>query len=125
MSKRRRRALCTVLILLSVAVVYALFCYSTNLGIPCLFNLVTGLKCPGCGITRMFICLLRLDFKKAFYYNPAVFVSLPIFAFIFIKLSYNYIRKGRLYFNKGFEIFLYFLIGAFLIFGILRNIFNF
>jgi hypothetical protein len=26
-------------------------------GIPCLFRLVTGLNCPGCGVTRM-ACLL-------------------------------------------------------------------
>ena len=35
----------------------------------CPFQLV-GLSCPGCGMTRAFFALLRLDFSSAFYYHP-------------------------------------------------------
>lgn len=125
MAERRRRALCTVLILLSVAVLYALFCFYSGKGIPCVFNLITGLKCPGCGITRMFTALMRLDFKSAFNYNPAVLISFPVLAVILIRLLYNYIKEGSLLLGKKFEILTYSLIGYYLIFGILRNIFNF
>ena len=33
--------------------------------IPCVFNLITGYYCPGCGITRMFISIYKLDFYQA------------------------------------------------------------
>lgn len=31
------------------------------------------LPCPGCGITRAAVSLLKLDFKQAFYYNPSIY----------------------------------------------------
>ena len=50
-----------------------------NIGIPCLFYRLTGLKCPGCGNTRAALSLLRLDFSAAFFYNP---MFLPEFFYI-------------------------------------------
>lgn len=37
---------------------------------PCLFLRLTGLRCPGCGTTRMAAALLRGDVGGAWYYNP-------------------------------------------------------
>ena len=39
----------------------------------CLFRAVTGLPCPGCGITRGVIAIARGDFRKAWHRNPASF----------------------------------------------------
>lgn len=50
-----------------------------NIAIPCLFNRLTGLQCPGCGNTRAALSLLRLDFSAAFGYNP---MFLPEFLYI-------------------------------------------
>lgn len=36
----------------------------------CPFKLLTGIDCPGCGLTRAFACMLLCDPKAAFYYNP-------------------------------------------------------
>lgn len=36
----------------------------------CPFQLFFGLSCPGCGMTRSFLSLLKLDFAHAFYYHP-------------------------------------------------------
>ena len=47
--------------------------------IPCPFRLLTGLKCPGCGLSHAAVCLARLDFEGAFHEN-ALFA--PIFLFM-------------------------------------------
>lgn len=59
-----------------------------HIHIPCIFNEITGLYCPGCGVTRMIKSLLVLDFYQAFRYNPLLFIFSP-FAFILI-LDYIY-----------------------------------
>ena len=56
--------------------VYAGFVLLTGLAIPCPIRLVTGLKCPGCGITTCLLSLIRLDFHAAFHANPLVFCLL-------------------------------------------------
>lgn len=39
----------------------------------CAFHAVTGLPCPGCGMTRAFLALGRLDLRAAWAFNPLVF----------------------------------------------------
>ncbi len=49
----------------------------------CVFHRVTGFDCPGCGMTRAFICLLRGDWQGAFAVHPfslPLFISLILFA---------------------------------------------
>ncbi len=36
----------------------------------CPFKLITGIDCPGCGLTRAFGCILLCDFKAAVQYHP-------------------------------------------------------
>lgn len=36
----------------------------------CPFQFIWGINCPGCGMTRAWISVLRLDFKAAFQYHP-------------------------------------------------------
>ena len=47
----------------------------TPFAIPCLFRLVTGIPCPGCGLSRAFVYALRLDFLAAMRMN---FLFLPL-----------------------------------------------
>ena len=56
-------------ILLGVGFAYLIFVSLTGLGIPCPFHAVTGLHCPGCGVTRMCVALARLDFAAAWDAN--------------------------------------------------------
>jgi hypothetical protein len=37
----------------------------------CLFRLISGLPCPGCGITHSIISLMHFDFAAAWHNNPA------------------------------------------------------
>ena len=36
----------------------------------CPIKLIFGIDCPGCGFTRSFFALFRLDFKASFRYHP-------------------------------------------------------
>ena len=47
------------------------------LHIPCFFQSVFGIGCPGCGMTRAWVFAIQFDFKSAFFYHP-MFWSLPI-----------------------------------------------
>ena len=57
---------------------YSIFTLLTGWGIPCPVHLLTGWSCPGCGISRFFLALLRLDLPGALSQNPAVAVLLPL-----------------------------------------------
>lgn len=44
----------------------------TRQGFPCLFQLITGLYCPGCGGTRAVRALLAGNLGLSFQYHPLV-----------------------------------------------------
>ena len=62
---------------------YYLLCRFTPFSIPCIFLTLFGIYCPGCGITRMMMYILELDFPAAAASNPFLFVSLPFLAVFF------------------------------------------
>ncbi len=81
----------------------SLFLYLTNIGCPIKF--ITGISCPGCGMTRALFSLLRLDVKSAVYYHPLVFV-MPVI--VIIILLRNKLGRGL------FKIFTVFFIVLFI-----------
>lgn len=52
---------------------------------PCVFNLLTGLLCPGCGGTRALHALLHGDVAAAFAFNPLLFVAMGTAAFVTVR----------------------------------------
>ena len=48
----------------------------------CPIRRITGVPCPGCGVTRATLSLLQLDFAKALRLNPAVFFVYPYLFFL-------------------------------------------
>ena len=112
-----------ILIALAVLVGYAVVCEFTAFRIPCPFYTVTGLKCPGCGMTRMCMDILHLDFRGAYLENRAIFVTLPVLG---VFLGYNALRYvgaikvERL--KKANEIIGWLLVAVYVVFGVVRNI---
>ena len=45
--------------------------------LPCLFHIITGLYCPGCGAGRASYSILHGRFYTAFRYNPMYVTLLP------------------------------------------------
>ena len=72
---------------------YALWVRLTGLAIPCPFRAVTGRLCPGCGVTRMCLALLRWDWAAAWNANPVLLMMLPILAFLGVRRAVRYVRE--------------------------------
>ena len=46
--------------------------------VGCPFKFITGISCPGCGMTRAWLSLLlRGDLKAAFHYHPLFWILIP------------------------------------------------
>lgn len=117
----RKKIIQTGLAGLILSEYYVLLSYF-KLGIPCIFHKITGLLCPGCGISRMIVAMIHLDFQLAYLYNPVIFVFSPLIIYFCIRLYIAWIKNQSCILNR-IEIFLlYVLIITLLIFGIVRNL---
>lgn len=47
------------------------------MGITCPILFVTGVSCAGCGMSRAWMALLRLDVAAAFRYHPLFWLPMP------------------------------------------------
>lgn len=72
-----------------VTAVLALVLLYWRLGCP--IRLLTGVSCPGCGMSRAAYHLIRLDVSAAAVCHPVVFL-MPVFAALFWTFRRN--RKG-------------------------------
>lgn len=120
--QRLKKLIIGYAVFLAAGLAYAAFCMITGYGIPCIFHLITHLKCPGCGVSRMFLCLLRFDFKGAWEANPVILCMLPFFAYLAAVLSVRYVRDGKARLRKTENILVGIACVILVIFGILRNI---
>lgn len=95
MKARFLRLLRGLLLLLLAGLGYAVFCSRTGLMLPCPFHLVTGLLCPGCGVTRMCLALLHLDVAAAWRFNPGLLLLSPLLAGLLFSMALRYVRTGE------------------------------
>lgn len=89
--------------------------------IPCMLNKLTGIKCPGCGMTRSVHYLVNGNIKQAIWYN---LMLIPIIILVIYAL-YRYIRylvKDEEIINKALENWLKVYLVIILIFGVTRNL---
>ena len=125
MGERKTRALKAGLVitgLLSAGLFFAYGAVRWGWWLPCVFNRLTGLRCPGCGVSRMCLSLLRLDFEQAFYWNGAVMICLPALAYLFGYLLYRYIRFGDMGMKRWQSNLCWCMAAVLLLFGIWRNL---
>ena len=96
-----RRIKETVIFIIAVALIYGLMQLA---GITCPIRYLTGISCPGCGMTRAVISVLKGNFAASFHYHALWPVAIVI-GFI-VVFGNKRIRSSRLL-----------LYGALLVFG--------
>ena len=92
----RRSTLAAIYLLLIAGSVY-LFLFEpgrTGFFPVCMFRLVTGLTCPGCGTTRALHQILHGHFLEAFMLNPLLLLAIPFLLFAFVRYSLMVLRGG-------------------------------
>ncbi len=94
----------------------------TGFAVPCAFRELTGLLCPGCGVSRMCLSLLSGDLAAAWRYNPALLCISPLFEALALDLALRYVKEGSLRPHKWANVLLWIMIITLLAFGVLRNL---
>lgn len=69
--------------------------YIAALKIPCIFHMLTGFWCPGCGITRSINALFHGHILASLRYNPAPFIIIIFILLFYIQkiLQINGVKK--------------------------------
>ncbi len=119
--KRLRRAIGKIYAgFLGIGGLFYLLVGPLGVEIPCFYRATTGLLCPGCGSSRMFLSLIKLDFIGAFSLNPVVFCLFfgwNLVAALGLWGKPVWLRRPPVLWGL-----LWASVGLLLIFGLLRNI---
>lgn len=120
--ERLKSKLKGIIPILALGLAYYIFFSLTGLGIPCIFNKIFDIYCPGCGISRMCIALLHGDIKAAARYNLFVLVFLiPALIFAAVR-TYKYVRYSTTSYNRIEHILIILAAVCAIVFTILRNL---
>lgn len=66
-----------------VFMIFSIYMILNLFGAGCPIKFLTGLSCPGCGMTRAIWSAIRLDFPMAFHYHPLFFL-VPVMFILFL-----------------------------------------
>lgn len=61
----------------------------------CPFAILTRHPCPGCGLTRATLALLRGHLGEALRFHPLVLLVSPLVALVLTWNAVSYVRRGR------------------------------
>ena len=76
--------------LLCAGLFYGYVLIPAGIWIRCPFRQITGLRCPGCGITAMCLSILRGNFAEAPAYNWGLTLTAPVL----LWLGLHHLRGG-------------------------------
>lgn len=119
---RLGRLLGGMLLLLTLGLGYAAAVRVLGRGLYCPFYMATGLLCPGCGVSRMCLSLLRGDWMGAWRANPGLLLLSPILIALLGLHGVRYVRTGEGKMPR-WESRLWIALAALLVlYGVLRNL---
>lgn len=121
-SRRLRRVLAGCALLAAAGLAYGLWVDRTGLALPCPFRAVTGLQCPGCGVTRLCVALLRGDLAAAWQANPVLLLLLPALAALLLRTAVRYVREGRTAGPRWEGAVTWAMIAVLAVWGVVRNL---
>jgi hypothetical protein len=81
----------------------------------CMMKRLTGLACPGCGLTRCFISLAHGDLASAWSHNPA---GLWLFGLVLLQLPYRGYQLWRIRRGQPEIVLTRFALAALLVFAV-------
>ena len=91
--------------------------------LPCIFYLMTGLYCPGCGAGRACYSILHLRFADALCYNPLMTILLPLIGLYIVVRGLDWVITGGNHIDRKISVrFLVAILAAVIVYGVLRNI---
>ena len=120
----KNRLKSTVKVIAEIGVLFLLYILVfdlTGFGIPCIFRTVTGLLCPGCGMTHAMAAAFHGNFRQAMYYNALSLTLLPIILIYLVIKLIQYVIKGTDTFKPLEIVFLTICLAVCLGYFLLRN----
>ena len=102
-------------------ILYVIMYRITGIGVPCVFRKVTGLLCPGCGMTRALAALTRGRAAEALQLNALSLSVLPLVLCIMAGRQIRYIRNGTSEFRLYEVVLLCAAAGACIWYFLMRN----
>lgn len=88
-------------IVIAAVLLYVITGFSVlDIKFGCMFNLVTGYACPGCGGTRSIKALLGGDILKCLYYYPPLIYAVIVYL-IFMLRCFIYKHFGVFKYKDG------------------------
>ncbi len=121
MTRIRRIVLVSVFAAVSCLGLYLLV--RAGMRIPCVFHLVTGFKCPGCGNTRAVLALMRGEILAALRYNWLFPVEFFYLGWVYCHTAYRYYKTGKVSYRPPFLWLDGLMLFGIVLWGVLRNIF--
>lgn len=108
----------------TLIIIYGTFNPESKFFPKCIFYVVTGWKCPGCGTQRAIHSLLIGDFSAALGYNAMMIFFLPVIAILWVAALVR-LRYPRFYNAVNSRPIILATLFIVVGWGILRNIFDF
>ncbi len=116
---------CKNILILLFGLLFVSIVISGTINFECIFKKLFNISCPGCGLTRSFRALLRLDIITSFKYNifgPILFIIIIIGIIFLIKDIIKNEDKTIKYTYKILNKYYYIVIICLIISMIINNI---
>ena len=102
--------------------IYVAYFAGGGRGLPCPLLLLTGLKCPACGMTRAVAALLNPDFSAALSLNALWPLFIGYILWVVISDARMYVRRGEFQLLPGRRWVHGVMLAVVIAYGILRNL---